>query len=154
MKPSVYLETSFISYLTGPTSQNIITAANQHITREWWENRRFEFDLFVSELVIDEIRQGRVTESAKRLAILKDIPTLTLDNEAVELALAFLQDKGVPNQAAPDAYHIAMATVHKINYLLTWNGKHIANAQIQPKLRQISQQRGYELSTLCTPYQL
>lgn len=152
--PSVYLETSFISYLTGPISQNIITAANQHITREWWEQRRTAFDLFVSPMVIDEVSQGATTESAKRLAILNDIPTLEPNDEIKELALAFLQQRGIPRKSAPDAYHIAVATVYKINYLLTWNCKHIANVQIHPKLRQISLKRGYELPTLCTPYEL
>ncbi len=154
MKPSVYLETSFISYLTGPTSQNIITAANQHITHDWWENRRHAFELFISPEVIDEASQGNPSESAKRLAIMKDITLLVLNNKAIDLALAFLQEKGVPSQANDDAYHIAIATVYQMNYLLTWNCKHIANAHIQPKLRQISQKRGYDIPILCTPYQL
>jgi len=84
----------------------------------------------------------------------KDATLLVSNNEVIDLALAFLQEKGVPSQANDDAYHIAMATVYQMNYLLTWNCKHIANAHIQPKLRQISQKRGYEIPILCTPYQL
>ncbi len=153
MKPKVYLETSFISYLTSPISQNIITAANQHVTREWWESCRFAFDLFISPWVISEIGQGNIVESAKRLAMVKDITILVSNNAVVELASAFLQEKGVPSKATDDAYHIALATVHRMNYLLTWNCKHIANGQIQPKLRQISQKRGYDIPILCTPYE-
>jgi predicted nucleic acid-binding protein len=152
--PRVYLETSFISYLTGPLSQSIITAANQYVTREWWENRRLAFDLFISQSVIDEIRLGNPTESAKRLVMVKDITLLVSNHEVIDLALAFLQEKGVPSKANDDAYHIAVATVSQMNYLLTWNCKHIANAQIQPKLRQISLKRGFELPILCTPYEL
>lgn len=154
MKPSIYLETSFISYLTGPTSPNLITAANQQITREWWDHRRLAFDLFISPLVIDEVSQGNATQAAKRLAMLDGLAILDTNNEVAELAVAFLQQQVVPSKATDDAYHIAIATVYRINYLLTWNCKHIANAQLHSRLHQISQQRGYELPLLCTPYEL
>ncbi len=153
-KPRVYLETSFISYLTGPLSQNIIVVANQYVTKEWWENRRHAFDLFISQSVIAEIRQGNPTESAKRLAMVKDTTVLVSTQEVIELAFAFLTDQGVPSKANEDAHHIAVATVHQMNYLLTWNCKHIANPQSQRQLRQISLKRGYELPILCTPYEL
>jgi len=154
MKLTVYIETSLVSYLTALPSQNIITAANQLVTQEWWDTRRLDFDLFISQFVLDEASQGNAIKAAKRLDILKEIPLLTLNDEAIELGLAFLQEKALPSKATEDAYHIALATVYKINYLLTWNCKHIANLQIQRKLRQISAERGYELSILCTPYEL
>jgi predicted nucleic acid-binding protein len=154
MKPSIYLETSFISYLTAPQSANIIVAAHQQITQEGWDAHRLAFELFVSPLVIDEVSQGEVTQAAKRLAALKGISILDSNNEVAELAAAFLQQQVVPSKASDDAYHIAMATVYRINYLLTWNCKHIANAQLHSRLRQISNQRGYELPVLCTPYEL
>jgi len=153
-KFSVYIETSLISYLVAPQSQNIITAANQLVTQAWWENYHSTFELFISQLVIDEASQGNEVEANKRLAILRDIPMLTLNEEIVRLGQHFLDGKGLPLKATDDAYHIAYATVHQINYLLTWNCKHIANAQIQRKLRQISNQKGYELPIICTPYEL
>ena len=104
--------------------------------------------------MINEASQGNTEEATKRLAVLTDISLLTLNDEIVKLGTHFLQDKGLPAKATDDAYHIAYATVHKINYLLTWNGKPIANVQIQQKLRQISTQQGYELPILCTPYEL
>jgi len=151
---SVYIETSLVSYLTACPSQNIITAAHQLVTQQWWENHSSKFELFISQLVIDEASQGNAVEAAKRIARLKDIPLLTLNHEVVQLGYCFLQEKGLPIKATDDAYHIAYATVHEINYLLTWNCKHIANAQIQRKLRQISANKGYELPILCTPYEL
>jgi len=154
MKPSVYLETSVISYLTGPLSQSMLVATHQHITREWWKTRRLEFELFISPFVVEEVRQGNATQSANRLAVLKNLLSLEPNNEVIELAKAFVQTQLVPSKVADDAYHIAIATVHQLNYLLTWNCKHIANAQIQSRLRQVSQQRGYELPILCTPYEL
>ncbi|OQW92408.1 MAG: hypothetical protein BWK78_01815, partial [Thiotrichaceae bacterium IS1] len=92
MKPSLYLETSLISY-------NMMVATHQQITREWWETRRLAFELFVSPLVINEVSQGNATEATKRLAMLKNIPTLEPNNEVAELALAFLQEHGIPHQA-------------------------------------------------------
>jgi predicted nucleic acid-binding protein len=154
MKPSVYLETSFISYLTGPFSQNMLVATHQHITREWWKSHRLAFELFISPWVIEEVSQGNATQSAKRLAMVKEITPLVSSREVVELANAFLQAQVVPSKATDDAYHIAIATVHQMNYLLTWNCKHIANTVVQPKLHQISLKRGYELPILCTPYEL
>ncbi len=154
IKLSVYVETSVVSYLVARPSQNIITAANQLVTQEWWDNHSEHFELFISQLVIDEASQGNTEEANKRLAILNDMALLTLNDKIVKLGYRFLQDKGLPAKATDDAYHIAYATVHQINYLLTWNCKHIANAQIQQKLRQISAQEGYELPILCTPYEL
>jgi predicted nucleic acid-binding protein len=154
IKLSVYVETSVVSYLVARPSQNIITAANQLVTQEWWDNHRSKFEVFISQLVIDEASQGNTEEANKRLAILNDMALLTLNDKIVKLGYRFLQDKGLPAKATDDAYHIAYATVHQINYLLTWNCKHIANAQIQQKLRQISAQEGYELPILCTPYEL
>lgn len=104
--------------------------------------------------MINEASQGNTVEATKRLAILKNIPTLEPNDEVVKLVLAFLQEHAIPHKATPDAYHIAIATVHKIDYLLTWNCKHIANAQIYSKLRQIGGKRGYEIPILCTPYEL
>ena len=124
------------------------------MTQEWWDNHRENFKLFISQLVIDEAGQGNTEEANKRLAILTDIPLLTSNDKVVNLGYRFLQDKGLPSKATDDAYHIAYATVHQINYLLTWNCKHIANVQIQRKLRQISAKEGYELPILCTPYEL
>ncbi len=88
------------------------------------------------------------------MAILKNIPVLEPNNEVMELAEVFLQQQVVPSKVSDDVYHIAVATVHQVNYLLTWNCKHIAKAQLQTKLRQLSHQHGYELPILCTPYEL
>lgn len=154
MKFSVYIETSLVSYLTARPSTNIITAANQLVTQEWWDSHRSKFELFISQLVIDEANQGNSVEAIKRLNILKTIPLLSSNTEVMKLGKAFLEDKALPVKATDDAYHVAFATVYNINYLLTWNCKHIANVQIQKKLREISAKQGYELPILCTPYEL
>lgn len=154
MKPSVYIETSLVSYLVSRPSKNLIVAAQQQITNEWWDTRRVEFDLYVSQLVIGESSRGDVGEITKRLETIKDIPLLELRVEARELANILVKDKVLPEKAADDALHISVATIYGIDYLLTWNCKHMANAEIQKQLSKICGEQGYELPIICTPYEL
>jgi hypothetical protein len=154
MRSKLYLETSIISYLTALPSRDLLVAANQQITHDWWENRREQFDIYSSQLVIQEASSGDPEFSQKRLNILKDIPVLTLREEMVALADRFVQKHVLPAKAGDDALHIAIATVYGLDYLLTWNCKHIANAEIQKKLVIISSEEGYELPTICTPIEL
>lgn len=154
MNETVYIETSILGYLTARSTKNLIIAANMEITRDWWELRRNAFTLYTSEAVLDEVAQGDPAIAAQRLEILDNVPLLAL-NQAVEgLAAQFLTRSNLPPKAKIDAIHIAAATVHGMDYLLTWNCKHIANAQIQGKLAEISLEFGYVLPVLCTPNEL
>lgn len=154
MKSKVYLETSFISYLVSRPSKNLIVAAQQQVTNDWWYNRRSRFDLYLSHLVIRESSEGDEKEVKKRLDTVKDIPLLELRVEAQNLGRMFLINKVLPKKAADDALHISVATIYGIDYLLTWNCKHMANAEIQKRLAKICLEQGYELPTICTPYEL
>lgn len=154
MKPKVYIETSLISYLVSRPSRNLIVAAQQQVTNDWWDNRRSAFDLYVSQLVLQEASKGDEEEVKKRLDTVQDIPLLELRVEARNLADMFLRNKVLPEKAADDSLHIAIATIYGIDYLLTWNCKHMANAEIQKKLAKICLEQGYELPTICTPYEL
>ncbi len=151
---SVYIETSILGYLTARPSRDIIVAANIEITREWWEFRRNDFILYTSEAVLEEVTKGNTAIASQRLDILRDFPLLALNEAAQGLAKQFLTRSNLPPKAKVDAIHIAAATVHGMDYLLTWNCKHIANAQIQRKLAEISIDFGYELPILCTPNEL
>ncbi len=153
-KESVYIETSFVSYLVSKPSRDLITAAHQQITTEWWENKRQDFELFVSTVVLDEARAGDPNYAAMRLQALDGIPVLAVTNEAIQLANQLIQQHALPAKAAQDALHIAIATVHGMDYLLTWNCKHIANAQIRPGIEKSCRQAGYEAPRLCTPEEL
>ncbi|UZQ53851.1 type II toxin-antitoxin system VapC family toxin [Trichothermofontia sichuanensis B231] len=158
MRETVYIETSVIGYLTARTSTNLILMAKVETTREWWDTRRIQFDLYISQTVLDEVARGDTEIASRRLEMLSDFPLLDV-NEAVEgLAMQFLAKSNLPPKAADDALHIAVATVYGLDYLLTWNCRHIANAQIQnqiqKKLARISFEAGYELPTICTPYEL
>jgi predicted nucleic acid-binding protein len=152
MTETVYIETSIIGYLSARTSNNLIVMANVEATQEWWDDRRSLFSIYISQVVLDEVARGDAEIAAKRLDILRDFPLLTIDQAVQNLAAQFLSN--LPPKASDDALHIAVATVYELDYLLTWNCKHIANAQIQKKLAQISLDAGYELPTICTPYEL
>jgi hypothetical protein len=151
---TVYIETSVIGYLTARSTKNLIIAANIEITREWWEFRRNDFILYTSEAVLEEVAKGDTAIASPRLDILRDFPLLALNDAAQDLAKQFLTRSNLPPKAKVDAIHIAAATVHGMDYLLTWNCKHIANAQIQGKLAEITLGCGYVLPILCTPNEL
>jgi len=154
MKPKLYIETSFVSYLTARPSRDLIVAAQQQITREWWENRRSQFEIYISQLVIQEAKDGNKEAAEKRLKILAEIPLLDLKIEALELAERFIRSKALPDIASDDALHISVSAVYGLDYLLTWNCKHIANAEIQKNISSICFREGYELPIICTPYEL
>jgi hypothetical protein len=152
--PKVYLETTIASYLTARTSSDLIVAAHQELTSEWWNQHRHRFDLFVSGLVLEEVASGDPEMAARRLMELRGIPVLGLDEEARLLAKRFLDSRLIPTRAVGDAIHVALATLHGMDYLLTWNCRHIANAEIVRGLVKLCAEAGYELPTLCTPEQL
>jgi predicted nucleic acid-binding protein len=151
---TVYIETSIFGYLTARSTDNLILAANMKITQDWWNIRRSSFVLYASEIVEDEAARGDAAIAAQRLNLLQSIMFLDFTEETIELAQEFLQKSNLPPKASNDALHIALATVYGLDYLLTWNCKHMANAQIQKKLSQISSKLGYELPIICTPYEL
>lgn len=154
MKPKVYIETSTISYLIARPSRDLVIAANQQVTREWWNMQRAHFDLYISQVVIDEANAGDQEAALQRLEALQGIPLLELKIEALDLAKEFIRPKALPPKAAQDALHIAIAAVYGLDYLLTWNCKHIANAVIQKTVSKIVADHGYEFPIICTPHEL
>ena len=154
MKPSVYIETTIPSYLTAWTSRDLVMAARQQITREWWENRRHDFDLFVSELVLEEAAAGDAEAAARRMNVIRDLPVLTVTSAASRLAKRLIRNVPLPRRAAADAVHVAVASIHEINYLLTWNCKHLANIVYVPRIANICRHAGYEPALICMPDEL
>jgi hypothetical protein len=154
MRRRVYLETTVVSYLTARPSGTVITAAHQQITMEWWERRRHDFDLVVSELVLREAEGGDPEMARRRLDALAGVPRLALTESALLLAGEFLQRRLIPEKAAEDGLHIAIATVNQVDYLMTWNCAHIANPEIQRKLAGVLRERGLALPFICTPEEL
>ena len=151
---SVYLETSFISYLVARASRDVVVAGHQQTTQEWWANRRSEFECSVSQVVIDEASAGDPTEVQKRLAIISALPALEITAAAEALAEAIMAAGMLPPHAVRDAAHVAVAAVHAIDYLLTWNCKHLANAQISRRIALVCEKRGHRMPSICTPEEL
>lgn len=154
MKPTVYIETSIVGYLTTPPSRDLVVAAHQQITRDWWENRRAEFDLCISQFVLAEAGAGNVQYAQERMKVVEGLPLLMATPQAFALARTFIDNGPLPPKAEIDALHLAIAAVSSINYLLTWNSKHIANAKMRPQIEALCRSAGYEPPVICTPEEL
>jgi len=154
MKPHLYLETTIPSYLTAWPSRDVVMAGHQHSTKEWWETRRHDFLLFVSQFVIDEAGLGDPDAAQRRLELLTDVPLLDLGEEVFALADGLMKQVPLPHKAATDSLHIAIATVNGMDYLLTWNCAHIANATLRSRIELVCRDFGYEPPVICTPDEL
>ena len=151
MPPRVYVETSVISYLAARPSRDLITAARQQLTHEWWRRRRPRFEVYVSQLVLDEANAGDPEAAARPAEFVAGLPLLDITSAAVVFARRLLETVGMPPQATADALHIATAACHGIEYLMTWNSAHIANAEYRARVERACRALGYEAPVLCTP---
>jgi hypothetical protein len=151
---TVYLETTFISYLVSLPSRDLIVAAHQQVTNDWWTNQKEKYECYISEIVIDESSAGDEKAVQKRLKIIDGLKLLELTKEVDELTKAILKSGVIPPKAVRDAAHIAVATVHEVDYLLTWNCTHIANAHISKRIEKICVLAGFQMPTICTPENL
>lgn len=154
MKPIAYIETSVVSYLSARQSRDVVVAAYQEVTREWWRTASARFDLVASALVVAEARAGDPDAARTRLAALESIPLLDATSDAESLANTLVASGAVPRQAADDSAHIAIAVTNGVDFLVTWNFRHIANAAMRTRIEQACRQAGYEPPVICTPNEL
>lgn len=154
MKKSVYIETSIPSYLTARPSRDVRAVAWQQITSQWWDEARDQYELFTSALVIAEASDGNPDAAARRLESLQGIAELLIDEEVQAFAEKLVAQGGIPTVAKADALHVAVAAVHGMDYLLTWNCRHIDNATRKPIIRTICIASGYSYPEICTPLEL
>jgi hypothetical protein len=154
MKPRVYLETTIPSYLTAWLSRDLVMAGHQQTTREWWDGRRQDFELFVSDLVIEEAGLGDPDAARRRIELLVNIPVLDSGKEVDTLAAELMKRVPLPPNALADSVHIAIAAVSGMDYLVTWNCTHIANAALRSSIEAVCRQSGYEPPVICTPEEL
>jgi len=150
----VYVETSVVSYLTARPSRDLVAAARQRITVEWWNRRAGSFELYVSAAVIREASFGDSAASAARLALASSLPVLAASARAEQLAEALVAEGALPSKALEDAAHIAIAAVHGMDFLLTWNFRHIANAERREDVARVCRTAGYDPPVICTPEEL
>ena len=153
MKPKVYIETSVPSYLTAWRSRDLVVAGNQETTKEWWK-RRNDFELYISEFVLQEASNGDSKAAENRLKSLDGIPEIEITEEVAAIAEKLLFEASLPNKARVDALHIATAAIGGMDYLLTWNCAHIANPAFRYKIESVIRSFGYEPPIICTPQEL
>ena len=154
MKATVYIESSVISYLTSRPSRDIIIAGRQAVTQEWWNNHRLRFELRISILVEEEISKGDPSAAKRRMDIVAAVPSLDISEEAVEIAESLLSTSAVPIGSEEDALHIGIASAQGADYLLTWNFKHINNAETKNKIVEVVESFGFICPQLCSPEEL
>ena len=153
-KPSVYIESSVISYFTARRPREIVAAAHQEITIDWWEEALTKFEPFISQFVIDEISRGDSDAAEKRLTVISLFKVLAMTSEVASLANKYYVVLNIPENARTDTYHIALSVFHGMDYLVTWNCKHIAAGRVRAIIEAINSKLGYFTPTICTPEEL
>ncbi|MBI4707689.1 MAG: type II toxin-antitoxin system VapC family toxin [Candidatus Omnitrophica bacterium] len=153
-KPSVYIETTVISYMTARPSRDLITAAHQQITMEWWENTLPYCDPFISPMVIEEVARGDKEAANLRLKKISGFPVLKITNEVRELADLYFTQTQIPEKARGDTYHLALATYHGMDFLVSWNFTHILAAPVKAMIQKINTYQGIQTPIICSPEEL
>ena len=154
MKPTVYIETTIVGHLASRLPNDVVVMGQMLVTRQWWNESRQDFDTFISELVMQEVSQGDAGAAAERLEMIASIPLAPIVDSARQLAAALIAQHGLPENAKVDALHLAICASNGIDYLLTWNCRHLANATRQRALGEICKASGYNAPLICTPQQL
>lgn len=152
--PTLYIETSIVSYLRQRPSAQVIAAARQLLTHQWWDEERGNYQLVTSQYVVDEASAGDPALAAERVQSLDKIPLLPLDAQVGVIANEIIARAILPPQATVDALHIAVVAYHQVQYLLTWNCRHIANAKIMPRIHEVLTELGYLIPIICTPEEM
>jgi predicted nucleic acid-binding protein len=154
MKPTVYVETSVISYFTARMSRDLIVAAHQQITQEWWDDVLPETECFISPFVLDEISRGDEEAAKKRLNVVITFSVLEVNEEIQMLADQYFEILEISGKARVDTFHLATASWHEMDYLLSWNCKHIASGRVKRIVGQINSQLSVKTPVICTPEEL
>ncbi|MFH1962888.1 MAG: type II toxin-antitoxin system VapC family toxin [bacterium] len=152
--PTVYIESTVISYHNSRPSRDLIVAAHQELTREWWKNILPKCSLFISQFVLDEISRGNPKASDKRIKSVERIPLLEVVQPIVNLGLEYFDAIGIPEKARTDAFHIAVAVYHGLDYLVTWNCTHITGGRVRGIVERINDKHGFATPIICTPEEL
>lgn len=154
LKPSVYIETTVVSYVTARPSRDLVVAAHQQVTVEWWESTLPRCEPFISPVVVEEAARGDEEAAKLRLEKISGFPVLEVTNEVRELADLYFARTQIPEKARADAYHLALATFHGMDFLVSWNFTHILAAPVRAMIRDINTSRGIRTPIMCTPEEL
>jgi hypothetical protein len=154
MKPTVYIETTIVGHLTARLTADAVVAGQMLATRKWWKDSRAHFEIFTSELVLAEASRGDPDAASERLDALAGVPLLSIPEASADLADALVARNALPFKARVDAAHVAIAATTGMEYLLTWNCRHLANATLRSRIEQVCRERGFDPPIICTPLEL
>ncbi len=154
MKQTVYIETSIISYLTARPSIDALIAARQKITDEWWKVVLPCYEAFISPIVLAEVSKGDSNAVQLRLKSISSFAVLEVFSEVHDLADTYFSEIKIPEKARADAYHLALASWHGLDFLISWNCVHIASGRVRMIIEEINSQRGIRTPIICTPEEL
>ena len=154
MKPSLYLETTIPSYLVGRIARDLATAAHQEATKRWWDEQRDNYELYISSVVYNEIIRGDSDLARERQSLVEDLPRLDVTPEVAQLARELYDYLELPRVARADSFHLALACHCRMDYLLSWNLKHIASGRVRYGLSHFRDIKGITIPTVCTPEEL
>ncbi len=153
-RASVYLESSVVSYYTNRRSRDLVVAAYQEITSDWWEAELPKYDAYISDFVVQEISRGNPVAAQKRMAAVEPFAFLEIPDAVEDLALRYLTEIDIPRRSHVDAFHIATAVLNGMNYIVSWNFHHISNVFVKERIRRINDVQGVETPVICTPEEL
>jgi predicted nucleic acid-binding protein len=151
MKPTVYLETSVISYLFVKPSRHSLHAAHHQLTVDWWQQIQPQVDCFISSFVMEEISKGDIQTAQRRVKAVSHLPVLQHHDEIEQLAHTYFTALSLPKKAELDAFHLATAVWYKLDYLLSWNSKHIVGTRVKKIVQDLNRQYGRPTPIICTP---
>jgi predicted nucleic acid-binding protein len=154
IQPSVYIESSVISYYSSKPSRDLIVAAHQQITTEWWESSLPNFDAYISQVVLDEIRQGDTVAADRREKSVEPFAVLEMRPDIAKLAYEYFSEIKLADKKRADSFHLALAAWHGIDYLVSWNCIHIASARVRKIVERINEKHGIDTPVICTPEEL
>lgn len=153
MKPTIYLDSSLPSYWL-PQGDDPIVQARHLLTRRWWVDELPRFEVFISQVVLDEISGGDPRRAAERLALVREFPMLDIDQEVERAAKHYVDNFAMPRRNMRDAFHLALAAVHEIEYLVTWNYAHLANASKRAHIEALNRRLHLSSPIICSPEEL
>ena len=154
MKPTVCIETTIVGHLTARLPGDPVVAGQTLATRKWWNEARPLFDVLTSQVVLDEASQGDPQAAGERLNAMASVPLLPIGEASVELGELLVARGALPPKARVDAAHVSIAATNGVEYLLTWNCRHLANATLRTRIEEVCRERGFEPPIICTPFEL
>ncbi len=151
---TVYIESTVVSYYVARRTRDLVAAAHQEITSEWWEKALPSLEPYVSQIVFDEVSRGDVEAAQRRLDAIQGFQVLEMTPQIAILADLYFNALEIPDKARNDSYHLALAAYHGMDYLVSWNCTHITAGRVRAIVEALNDEKGYQTPVICTPEEL